>query len=82
MKKYCEKCTYHENLFVDGGYGYESRCKYMLNEDPYDTFLERKYQRSHPIPSIHNANNDCPYYKENWLLKILRRLKNDADGKN
>jgi len=81
MKKYCEKCRYYENRYY-GGHTYVIGCKYNLNEEPYDTFLKRKYESRNPIPSIHNAYNDCKYYKEDWLTKLLRRIKNDTDGKN
>ena len=82
MKKYCEKCAYHENIYCDGGIGYNSRCRYILNSEPYDTFLQRKYERRNPIPSIHNAYNDCKYYKESWFNKLLGRIKNETNGKN
>lgn len=81
MKKYCEKCRYYKDAYYGEGY-WEDECTYNLNEGPYDTFLKRKYDKINPIPSIHNANNDCKYYEEGWLTKLLRRMKNETDGKN
>jgi hypothetical protein len=77
-KKYCKKCTYYEDRYYGEGY-WSDKCTYILNESPYDTFLNRKYVQDNPIPSIHNANNNCPYYKEHWMDKLLRRLKNEKN---
>lgn len=80
MKNYCENCSYYENRYYGEGY-WSDECTYKLNEEPYDTFLQRKYTRYNPVPSIHNANNDCKYYKEKWFRKLLRRLKNDQSNR-
>jgi uncharacterized CHY-type Zn-finger protein len=70
MKKLCKNCIHFKVESVIVGIR-EERCSYIL-QAPYEVInhIER-----HPIPSIHNANNECPYYEESFLTKALRRFK-------
>lgn len=79
MKKYCKNCEYYKQDTYYGGYVHDL-CTYNLNWNPYDTPIERRYKMTNPIPAIHNANNNCKYYKEEWLYKLLRRIKNDKSN--
>lgn len=74
-KKYCKNCIHFELEEVIVGRR-EDRCTYIIKESPYEDFLNRKYSmQRHPIPSINNANHDCPYYEESFLTRTLRRFK-------
>ena len=79
MKKYCKNCAYYKREYYYG-VKWEDRCDYKLNWSPFDTPIERSYKSIFPIPAIHNANNNCKYYKEKWLHKLLRRIKNDQSN--
>lgn len=72
IKVYCKDCKYYTSeMLMD--YTYIEKCKYILTESPY-MYTKKNYN---PIPSIHNYNNDCQYYEECWINRILRRLKDE-----
>ena len=64
MKKLCNNCI-HYKLEDARGYLPAERCSYVTEDSRVI------------IPSIHNATNECQYYTEGWLNKMLRRMKND-----
>lgn len=66
MKKLCSSCI-HYKLEDARGYLPAESCTYNIEG----------FGNKHPIPSIHNATNECPYYTESWMSKTLRRIKND-----
>ena len=71
MKKLCSNCTHHK-IEDARGYMITERCTYIIS-DSYHDYVSNVTK--HPIPSIHNATNECPYYTESWLSKTLRRMK-------
>lgn len=73
MKKLCSNCI-HYKLEDARGYLPAERCTYVISDSCHDYVSN---DTRHPIPSIHNATNECPYYTESWLSKTLRRMKND-----
>ena len=68
---FCKKCKYYKRESFYGGYTGDF-CIYKINEEPYNTPYGIEYRRENPIPEKHNANNDCPYYKDRFFIKLTR----------
>ena len=64
MKRYCRKCKYYwECDFGDG-------CSYVVGYE--DTYFDR-FEIT-PDPKKQNKNNNCEFFKESLVSKLLKLI--------
>ena len=71
---FCKQCKFYKQESFYMGYVADI-CIYKLNVDSYYTPFKIEYKFQNPIPEKHNANNDCPYYKEKLFVKLARMFR-------